>query len=514
MKNRQSAKLLLLIFTFSFSASLAGTIDKPINLKSPAGTETDTSVVLIWDKPEIYKDIKEYIICENGKPVGNSRVTNYTVGKLNPNTKYSFTIKSKSANGDLSIAGNKVNVTTKKKGLIYNILDYGAKGDSITINTAAIQKAINDCVPGGTVIIPSGIFLSGALFLKSNMTLYIQKGGVLKGSLNIADYLPMIPTRFEGWDTDCFSSLITAGKMDKSGKINVENLAIRGEGKIYGGGAILGKAMTEAKGRRSRCRLLCLMNGLNIDIQGLTIENSPCWTVHYTYCKNVTLHDLYITSNYNNSDGIDPDSSVDSYIFNCAFATGDDCIAIKSGKNPEGNIVGKPTENIWITNCNFISGHSLAIGSEMSGGVKNVMVRDCKLGNLYYGFQIKGTKDRGGYVENITVRDCDLQQIKIVSSVGYNNDGTSAPETPFYKNMEFSNLNMSNAKVEKPAIFLEGFDNVEHYTKNIRLKNILLPGKAKVFVRNCDNISFENVLQPINAPKAQYEIKSSTNITY
>ena len=172
---------------------------------------------------------------------------------------------------------------------------------------------------------------------------------------------------------------------------------------------------------------MCIMNCQNLDIQGLAVENPPCWTIHYTYCQNVNCHDLNIYSNTANGDGIDPDSSVDSEIFNCTFSTGDDCIAIKSGKNPEGNVVNKPTENIRITNCSFPRGHSLAIGSEMSGGVKNVYIRDCELGKLFYGLQIKGSKERGGYVENVVAKDCDLQQIKIVTSFNYNNDGAAAP---------------------------------------------------------------------------------------
>ena len=413
-------------------------IGVPKNIISPAGTETTTTIVLIWDKPDNYSDITGYDIFNNGQLVGSSKITNYTVRNLKPNTTYSFSLKSKNVKGELSQPGNEIKVTTKKQGKIFNIKKYGAKGDSVTLNTKAIQKAIDACTPGGTVLIPAGIYLSGALFLKSDMTLYIEKGGVLKGSTDIADYYPIIPTRFEGWTVESFSSLITAGKLDTSGKIVVKNLAIRGEGTISGGDSKLGKAMTAAKGIRSRGRLMCLMNCMNVDIQGLNIEKTPCWCIHYTFSKNVTIHDLKITSTASNGDGIDPDSSVDSYIFNCSFSTGDDCIAIKSGKNPEGNIVGKPTMNVWITNCNFIKGHSLAIGSEMSGGVKNVIVRDCELGNLYYGLQIKGTRDRGGYVEDVIVKDCDLQQIKIVTSVNYNNDGASAPELPVFRNMEFS----------------------------------------------------------------------------
>ena len=170
-----------------------------MNLKSPSGTQSDSKVVLIWDKPEIYTNINGYDIFRNGSYIGTSKITNYTVNNLKPNTKYSFTIKSKNTNGELSIPGNIISITTKKPGKTYNIIDYGARGDSITLNTIAIQKAINACKPGGTVVITSGTFLSGALFLKSDMTLYIAKGGILKGSTNFSDYFPIIPTRFEGW---------------------------------------------------------------------------------------------------------------------------------------------------------------------------------------------------------------------------------------------------------------------------------------------------------------------------
>lgn len=514
MNKRHTLAFLVIFSTFSLNTVLAKNSNIPLNLKSTLGTETDSTIVLIWDKPEDYFDISRYDIFKNGEFIGSTRITNYTVRHLKPNTKYSFSLRSRDSKGQISKACNKIFVTTKSTGKYYNIVDYGAVGDSITLNTVAIQNAINDCTPGGTVVIPSGIYLSGALFLKSDMTLYVEKGGVLKGSTNITDYYPIIPTRFEGWKVESYSSLITAGTLDSSGKIYVRNLAIRGEGKISGGDSKLGKAMTAARGVRSRGRLICLMNCQNVDIQGIKVEKTPCWTIHYTYCQNVSIHDVKIRSTASNGDGIDPDSSIDSYIFNCSFSTGDDCIAIKSGKNPEGNIVGKPTENVWITNCNFIKGHSLAIGSEMSGGVKNVLVRDCEIGNLLFGLQIKGSKDRGGYVENVVVKDCDLLQIKIVSSIDYNNDGEPAPNLPYYRNMEFSNLNMANANSEIPVIFMEGFDDPAHYTSNIILRNIILPDAAEIYLKNCNDVLFENVMQANSNQKPKYSVTSSTNIRY
>ena len=121
-------------------------------------------------------------------------------------------------------------------------------------------------------------------------------------------------------------------------------------------------------------RLICVMNGENITIEGVTIEESPCWTVHYIYCKNILCYDLTINSSVIRGDGIDPDSSSDCYIYNCTFSNGDDCIAIKSGKNPEGNIIGIPTRNIRIIDCKFVKGHGISIGSEMSGGDRKSVV--------------------------------------------------------------------------------------------------------------------------------------------
>jgi polygalacturonase len=375
-----------------------------------------------------------------------------------------------------------------------NILDFGAKADGTTKNTISIQKAIDACSKGGTVYIPAGVFVSGALYLKSNMTLYIAEGGTLKGSTEVSDYTPLILNRFEGWEMKTLASLINAGTLDRTGKYNVVNLSIEGKGIIDGGGSELGNAMIKSNGIRGRGRLICIMNGQHINIQGLRIENSPCWTIHYIYSNDVMLHDLDIISTARNGDGIDPDSSTDSYIFNCSFSTGDDCIAIKSGKNPEGYFVGKPTRNIRITDCDFVKGHSLAIGSEMSGGVRDVFIQDCKIGNLMHGLQIKGTKDRGGYVKNVIVRDCDLLKITLYTELNYNNDGEPAPELPLFSDMEFSNLNLSAAKPGEIIMDINGFADEAHYTKNIIFRNINLPALSTIRIKNASALTFENVL--------------------
>jgi len=516
------------LYTFSFficlllsawpSVAIALDPGSVQNLITPPETETGTSITILWDKPSEYKNIKGYAILVDGSIIGHSKITNYTINSLKPNTDYLISVMTEDNEGMNSIRCKSLKVRTKPEGKIFNVLKYGAKADSGIVNTQAIQKAIDACSAGGTVVIPSGTFMSGALFLKSNMTLYIAKGGVLKGSLHTEDYLPMIKTRFEGWEFQAFASLITAGQLDSKGPYNVKNLSIRGEGKISGGGATLGKAMAanNANGARGRGRLICLMNCENVNIQGLKIEQSPCWTIHYTYSKNVTCNGLTIntlTSKTSNGDGIDPDSSINSYIFNCSFSTYDDCIAIKSGKNPEGNVVARPCENVYISNCNFIQGHSLAIGSEISGGIKNINITDCELRNLWYGLQVKTTQKRGGYVEDLLVKDCRLQQIKVVTSLPYNNDGESAPTLTRLGNFEFTNLDMTNAKTGKPVIYVEGFSDTANYVKNIRFKDILLPNGSKVFIKHARDVMFKN-MKTTDGQNPEYNVSENLNVRY
>lgn len=485
----------------------------PKNLIAPPGTETDSTITLLWEKPDNCTAMMSFEVYQDGLLVATMNKTNYTASGLIPGKSYSFFVKTKDAKGKESEPGETLVRNTKEAGEIFNVLSFGAKGDGITKNTKAIQEAIDACSPGGTVYIPSGTFLSGALFLKSDMTLYIAEGGILKGSADIEDYYPMILNRFEGWELKTFASLLTAGKLDRSGGYTTTNLSIRGNGTISGGGQVLGQAMMDVEGERGRGRLICLMNCQNVNIQGLTIEESPCWTIHYIYSKNIACHDLTISSTADNGDGIDPDSSTDCYIFNCRFSTNDDCIAIKSGKNPEGYFIAKPTENVFISDCHFIEGHSLAVGSEMSGGVRNVVIRDCELGNLKHGVQIKVTKDRGGFVEDFKVRNCKLQKITIKTNVGYNNDGEPAPKLPFLRNMEFSDLDMSLAETSMAVIFVDGYPGISNYTESLLFKNIRLPENAKIVLNYCKDFNFINTITT-SSEKPVYVVTNTVNIRY
>ena len=281
----------------------------------------------------------------------------------------------------------------------YNVVRYGARNDSSQLATDAIRKAIEAAskVGGGTVYFPAGKYLTGPIHLKSNITIFIDAGAELHFSDNFDHYLPMVPSRWEGTDVTNFSPLFYAYKAD--------NIAIRGRGIIDGHGRKwwnFSEGYNE-KNPRSKWQLefdrlnqnilrpdlkgwvergflrppfIQPMYCKNVLIEGITIRNSPFWTVNPEFCENVTIHAVSINNPPSpNTDGINPESCKYVHISNCHISVGDDCITIKSGKDTAGRKMSMPAENYTITNCTMLSGHGgVVIGSEMSGGVKKIVI--------------------------------------------------------------------------------------------------------------------------------------------
>ena len=298
------------------------------------------------------------------------------------------------------------------------ISDFGAVADAATVSTRAIQAAIDKCAAsgGGLVVVPKGTFLSGAIFLKQGVNLAVEKDGVLKGTTNIDDY-PVINTRWEGTEEPWTSAFVNAEGMT--------DLEISGEGAIDGSGEEWlqkypprrpsdspSPAPPSTQRKRGKPRLIGIQNSKRVRVAGLNLHNQAIWCLFVLYSEDVLAENLKITAEHNipSSDGIDIDSSRRVHINNVYIDVNDDCISIKSGKDADGLRVNRPAEDIVIENSHFAYGHGgVAMGSETSGGIRNVEVRNCIVDSGNWApIRFKTQPSRGGVVENITYRDMTL----------------------------------------------------------------------------------------------------------
>jgi polygalacturonase len=292
---------------------------------------------------------------------------------------------------------------------LYKITDYGALSDSSVVNTRAIQKVIDQCAleGGGTVVIPSGHFLTGALFFKQGVRLHIEKGGVLKGTVDEDDY-PIVDTRWEGIERPWCSALINAFHLD--------GFQITGEGTIDGSGVAWLSYRSWRDLEAGRPRLIAIQNCNNVRVSGINLKDQACWGLFVLYSENVLIDRLTIRAEHHipMSDGIDIDSSTGVHISNCDIDVNDDCIAIKSGKDEDGRRVNKPSRDILIEHCRFRYGHGgVSMGSEMSGGISNVEISNCIMdADNWAPVRFKSQPSRGGVVENITYRDLLLENTR------------------------------------------------------------------------------------------------------
>lgn len=289
----------------------------------------------------------------------------------------------------------------------FNVLDYGAVRDGQTLDTPAIQSAIEACCQagGGTVYFPAGHYVTGSLFLRSNVTLHLDAGATLLGSENLADY-PVMDGRWEGADQKTYAPLIAGSDLD--------NIAIIGRGTIDGRGSMWWKLHKENKLAYPRPRLISFTNCNNVLIESITATNSPAWTIHPIHCENVTVDKVTVINPADspNTDGINPDSCRYVRISNCYVSVGDDCVTLKSGQESNGRDRLAPCENIAITNCTMAHGHGgIVIGSEMSGDVRRVVISNCVFTGTDRGIRLKSRRGRGGVVEDIRVTNVIMENV-------------------------------------------------------------------------------------------------------
>jgi polygalacturonase len=399
----------------------------------------------------------------------------------------------------------------------YNVLDFGAKNNGSKIATEAIKKAIAAAAAkgGGTVYFPAGEYLTGPIHLKSNITIFIDAGALLRFSDNFDDYLPMVPSRYEGIDVKSFSPLFYANK--------AENISIRGRGTIDGQGKKWwdfaegeSRKNNNSKWQKEFHRLnqnilkpdlpgviergflrppfIQFMSCNNILIEGITIINSPFWTVNPEFCENVTITGVTINNPPSpNTDGINPESCKNVHISNCHISVGDDCITIKSGKDRAGRKMAVPAENYTITNCTMLSGHGgVVIGSEMSGDVRKITISNCIFDGTDRGIRIKSARGRGGIVEEIRVDNIIMKNIReqaIVLDLQY---AKTEPEPVSERTPRFRNIHFSDITAEgNQAAFLNGL--VEMPIENITFSNMNIQAKTGFTIKEAKNIEFHNV---------------------
>lgn len=404
----------------------------------------------------------------------------------------------------------------------FNILDFGAVSDGVTLNTEAFKAAINACSEsgGGKVLVPQGRFLTGAIHLESNVNLHLEKDSEILFSTNPRDYYPLVHTSYEGIELMNYSPLIYAYKK--------KNIAITGKGILNGqasnenwwpwcGKDVYGwkEGMPKQQDSLNLPRLMDLADSgvpvkdrvfgdnhylrpsfiepfecNNVMIEGVKIVNAPFWVIHPIKSNYIIIDGVTVESHGPNNDGCDPEYSKKVIIKNCTFNTGDDCIAIKAGRDTDGRRVAIKSEDIIVRNCKMIDGHGgVVIGSEMSAGVRNVYVENCQMDspNLDRAIRIKTNSRRGGVVDGVYVRNIQVGQVKeavlklnMFYATYTNQTGNFIPTI---KNISLENVTVKNGGYY--GILAKGYK--ESPITNVTFKNVVIEKVGEAF-------SLENVI--------------------
>lgn len=404
----------------------------------------------------------------------------------------------------------------------FSIEKYGAKGDGRTDCTTAIRDAIAACAAagGGRVLVPVGRFLTGAIHLRSNVNLHVVFGAYLQFSRDPRAYLPAVLTRFEGTELMNYSPFIYAFEQ--------ENVAITGDGVLDGqanaefwwpwkGNKDFGWKTGTPNYNTARQRLLAMAEQgtpvsarqfgegdylrpsfiqtyrcRNVLIEDVTIIGSPMWEIHPVLCTNVTVRGVTIDTHGPNNDGCDPESCRDVLIERTVFNTGDDCIAIKSGRNADGRRVHVPSENIIVRHCEMRDGHGgVTVGSEISGDCRYVFAHDCTMDSprLDYALRLKNNAMRGGVLEHIYMRDVAVGQVAVsVLTIDFNyEEGSTGPFRPVARDVELRNV---TSKKSPNGVVLKSYANAE--LSDIRILNCTFDGVEKGnIIENASNVRWD-----------------------
>ncbi|MDE6597648.1 MAG: glycoside hydrolase family 28 protein [Clostridia bacterium] len=354
-----------------------------------------------------YFSQNKYEIKLNGKLVRSDDRNVFSLFSLEPDSEY-----------EVEACGEFIKFKTLKVDCLFSVKDFNAYGDGVHDDTAAFAAAIS-CIPeNSTLYVPAGTYFITPLFLKSGVTIYLEKGAVILANPDRNVY-PVLPAlvggnnlgTWQGEEADCFASIITAYKC--------KNIAIIGEGEINCN-ALAGDWYKNHRVKRVawRPRGVFFNRCQNVLMQGITLRDTPSWNVHPYFCKDVKLFDLNLKNipTMPTTDGIDPDCCDGVEIAGVNISVGDDCIAIKSGTLEFAKKYRTPSRNIKITNCLMREGHGgVVFGSELSGGIENVIVTKCIFEGTDRGLRIKTRRGRGriGKCGGVTFSDIEMKNVKV-----------------------------------------------------------------------------------------------------
>ncbi len=488
---------------------------------TPLEAITQNSALVIWDKMEEGENTLKYEVFVNGKLYNTVQCTDETLVNLKPDSDYSIQIRT-TCNGRV-YETNEIRIRTKQLAKVYNINDFGAKSGKGLNNTKAIQRAIDMCEKGGIVFVPKGEYYTGALFLHSDMTLELDEGAKLISTGVKEDFKPFYYP-FEGRWEMCYASLLNVKNLSENDRLDspqykqdiYENISIIGKGIIDGGGEALFHSEMKDHGSISRGRTVCIRNTTNVYIYGVTIQNSPSWCLHNIYCKNMTINQISLLNKFDengiaythfNGDGIDPDSCENVIICHSFIESQDDSIALKSGREPLGLELSIPTRNVRVSNCSLSYGFGIVVGSEMSGGVMNVLVQDITAKETLCAINLKTKRGRGAVISDIIYENIHLKASEefnlddkwfrgaLCIDQFYGDDnvddtvhepdiGTSTISGIIIKNIELESMG-------RPGIYIYGLP--EKHIKNVVLSNVSIHSDCISVYKNVDDIICENV---------------------
>jgi exo-poly-alpha-galacturonosidase len=582
-KARYLSVMLVVVFTFSTICGFALPVEKvsaaaivqvPQNVQVPALAYDEKSITLVWGKPEVYDNIVNYNIYMNGKLVGTANdnktspakpyidnfyadssnqdaqgitMHNYTVTGLKPSTSYTFTVRALDKAGRESLASKAVTQVTTAVPKVFNIVDYGAVGDGITSNTKAIQAAIDACTTGGKVVVPAGVFKTGAIWLKSDMTLEISKDATLLATENAAEYVYGNLPYMYSTDTR-FYSLINAHTFDFG---SMSNIRIVGEGTIDGNGwkqigvdkedpslpvyasplnakgqsdlnevlkvgitakttveRAVGMGMTLKAVYPRRPSLVNFRGVNNVYYNGITVVNPANHTLMNANCNNVTVNGvIFKTYDCNNGDGIEFSHGTGLTVVNCFFDTGDDGMNFAAGQGAVGN-KEEPTQNAWIFNNYFHQGHgAIVTGSHTAAWIQNILAEDNIMNGVDVGLRCKTNGPTGGGSRNIVFRDNALKNIQLQAFIftsAYSDPNAVMEFEPAAQPGRFKDIRVQNCTIDgtgKASIEVAG--NANGYHENINFENVrfLHANPAQIdYMKNSSfkNVVFDNTTQPWN----------------